>query len=165
MTATRSRSDQRGMTLIEMMLVIGLSFVVILGAGAVYRGVDHSYKQGAQKVSGRRSATYLSTVISRRIRVASDFRVYRTATPFSDVDTGDALALFDATGTEMYRFEWDSGHATLADSSGNRLSPSDMATVRFRKDPAQPGVVLFSYRTLDDNGEPVDVESAVALRN
>ncbi|MBC8425261.1 prepilin-type N-terminal cleavage/methylation domain-containing protein [bacterium] len=161
----RSESRQFGFTLIEMMLVIVLGLVVMLGAGAVYRGVDRSFKLGAHKVTGHQDATLLSTVISRRVRVASGFMVYNVPSRTVPSATGDGLALLDDAGAVIYRFEWDTDNTTLADSTGARVSAANLQNVQFRADPLSPRTLRYTYQTVDDSGHFVGIESAVSMRN
>lgn len=165
MTHMRSKSRQFGFTLIEMMLVIGLGLVVMLAAGAIYRGVDRSFKLGTHKVTGHQDATLLSTVISRRVRVASGFMVYNVPSRTVPTTTGNGLALLDDTGAVTYRFEWDSTNTTLADSTGARVSAAGLQNVQFRADPVSLRTLRFTYQTVDDSGHFVGIESAVSLRN
>jgi len=163
----RTRSDRRdqGFTLIEMMLVVALSFVVILGAGAIYRGVDQSFRRGTTKVAGRQNASFLTTMVSRRVRVASDYRVYDSGNPNRDVDSGDALSLFDDLGQEIDRLVWSSANTALEDSNGVRVGPPNLLDFTFSVDPDADDSVLFTYRVTDDSGAVTQIATAAALRN
>lgn len=161
----RSDRDQRGVTLVELMLAIMLSVVVILGAGSIYRGVDRSFKVGAEKVQDRRGASLLTKVVSRRIRVASDFVIYNENNPADPLDTGNSLALLDAAGDVVYRYVWDAANSALADSSGNRVGASHIQSVTFSLDPVSPRTIRLAYQTVDEHGDLVRVETAAALRN
>jgi len=165
MTPIRSRRREQGVTLIELMLVVSLSFIVILGAGAIYRGVDRSFRDGALKMAGRQNASFLSTMVSRRVRVAADYRIYESSNPRRDTDTGNALSLLDENGLEFDRLVWDSTDTALEDSTGVRVGPPNVLTFVFTADPNSDDAVLFSYRTTDDTGATTDVETAATLRN
>jgi len=160
-----SERRQLGLTLVEVMIVVMLSFVVVLGAGAVYRGVDRSFKMSSQKVVSHQGATQLTTVISRRARVASGFMIYNVPNRTVPSVTGDGIALLDDTGNVQYRFEWDVTNTALADSSGNRVSAANLQNVQFEVDQTSPLTILFGYQSVDDNGHYVEIESAVSLRN
>ena len=165
MNPIRSRDRQLGLTLIELMIVIMLSFVVILGAGTVYRGVDHSFKQGAHKLVAQQEASLLSTVISRRVRVASSFMIYDLPVRTVPTLVGDGLALLDKAGNVTYRLEWDALNMTLADSTGARVTAMKLQNLHFDADPVSSRTVRYSYQTEDEVGNLVDIESAASVRN
>jgi len=165
MQPIRFRSRQLGLTLVELMIVVMLGIVVVLAAGAIYRGVDRSFKQGAQKIVGSQGATLLSSVLSRRARIASGFMIYDVRDRTVEADPGNGLALLDSDGNVTYRFEWDTGNMTLADSTGTRVNAMNLQTVLFSSDPVSPQTIRFGYQTVDENYGLVDIESAVALRN
>ncbi|MBU1677171.1 prepilin-type N-terminal cleavage/methylation domain-containing protein [bacterium] len=165
MLQIRSKSRQLGLTLVELMLVIMLGLVVMLAAGAVYRGVDRSFRLGAHKVVGHQGATLLSTVISRRVRVASGFLIYNVPNRSVASNSGDGLALLDKEGNVTFLFEWDTDNMTLADSTGARVSAASLQNIQFRVDPVSPRTVRFGYQSVDEAGYFVDIESAASLRN
>ena len=161
----RSDRRQQGVTLMELMLVVGLSLIIVLAAGALFNSVDRSYKLGAQKVVGSHEASHLATVISRRARVASEFLVYDVGDPTIEVDQGNGLALLDTDGAIMYRFEWDALNATLADSTGVRVTSMSLQNLQFRVDPVTLSTLHFSYQTVDAMGDMVTIQSAATRRN
>ncbi len=161
----RSESRQRGLTLTEMMIVIMLSLVVMLGAGSVYQGVNRSFRLGARKLVAQREASQLSTVISRRVRTASDFMIYTVPDRTTPTDPGNGLALLDRDGIVTYRLEWDNTNSTLADSTGARVTSMRLQNMRFGTDLVSPRTVHYEYQTDDETGNLVDIESAVSLRN
>lgn len=165
MTPIRSRDRLQGLTLIELMIVVALGLVVVLGAGAVHRGVNASFNRGVHKVVDRREAAQLSTVISRRIRVASDYMIYDVSDRTTPADTGNCLAMLDRDGIVTYRYEWDTDHATLADSTGARVTSMVLRSLVFIADPVSPRTIRFLFQADDGGGDVVDMESAAALRN
>lgn len=165
MQPIRSKSRQSGLTLIELMLVIMLSMVVTLGAGAVYRGVDRSFKSGAHKMVGQAEATQLSTIISRQMRVSSGYMIYTVPDRVQETNPGNGIALMDDVGNVTYRFEWNEDDRTLTDSAGTSLTATSVRIIRFSPDPVSPLTIRYSYRAIDGDGHIVDIESAIALRN
>lgn len=161
----RSSNRQQGLTLVELLIVIMLSLVVILGAGTLYNSVDRTYKLGTHKVIGGQEASLLSTVISRRVRVASGFQIYDVSDPTTTADAGNGIALLDAGGNVTYRLEWDILNSTLTDSTGARLTAMDLQNLQFSVDPTSATTVRYRYQTIDGEGHPVSIESAAALRN
>ncbi|MBK9304456.1 MAG: prepilin-type N-terminal cleavage/methylation domain-containing protein [bacterium] len=165
MRPIRSESRQRGLTLTELMLVIMLSLVVMLGAGTIYRGVDHTFRTNTRKLVAQKESSLLSTVISRRVRTASNFMIYDVADRTAPVDAGNGLALLDGNGVVTYRLEWDNTNQTLADSTGARVTAMNLQNLLFSADPVSPKTVRYVYQTYDGIGNLVDIQSAASLRN
>jgi len=165
MCPIRSRRRQRGLTLMELMIGVMLGLVVMLAAGAVFLGVNKSFRQGAHKVTSGSETTLLSTVISRQVRVASGYMIYNSGDRTVATNTGDGLALLDAGGNVIYRYEWDSGNKALVDSTGAQICAMNLQSLRFSADPVSPRTVRYAYRTIDEASDLVDIESAVTLRN
>ena len=165
MRAIHSSRRQAGFTLVELMIYAFLGLVVMLGAGAVHRGVDRSFKTGAHKVIAQQEASLLSNLISRRARIASGFMIYNVPNRTIATNSGDGLALQDIDGEVIYRFEWDDSNMTLADSTGARVTALSLASIQFDVDTVAPKTVRYSVQADDETGNLVDIESAVALRN
>jgi len=165
MRPIRSLRNKRGMTLVELVLTIQLGLLVMLGAGVVHRGVVNSFNQGMHKITAQREASLLSKVINRRIRLASSYMVYNVPNRTVPLTSGNGLALMDANGDVFYRFEWDSGNSTLADSTGGRVTAMKLQNLQFRNDASSPRTLFYRYQVDDDMGSMVDIESGVALRN
>ena len=165
MQPIRSESRQCGLTLTELMLVIALSVVVMLGAGTIYRGVEHTFRTNTRKLVAQKESSQLSLVISRRVRTASNFMIYDVTDRNTPADAGNGLALLDGTGTVTYRLEWDNTNMTLADSSGARVTSMNLQNLLFSTDPVSPKTIHYVYQTSDGIGNLVDIESAASLRN
>lgn len=165
MSPIRSESGQRGVTLVELVVYIMLSLVVMLGAGMVYSGVDRSFRTGLRKLVAQQEASLLSSTISRRVRVASNYMIYNLPNRNAAADSGDGLALLDAGGVVTYRFEWDGDNMTLADSTGARVTSMRLQNLQFSADAVTPRTVRYRYQTDDEAGNLVDIESAATLRN
>jgi len=165
MLPIRSEHGQRGLTLTELMLVIMLSLVVMLGAGAIYRGVDHSFRTNTHKLVAQKESSQLSNVISRRVRTASNFMIYDVTDRTTPTVAGNGLALLDGNGIVTYRLEWDNTNRTLADSTGARVTATQLQGLLFSVDPVSPRTIRYIYQAEDGLGNLVDIESAASLRN
>lgn len=165
MRPIRSESRQRGLTVTELMLVMMLSLLVMLGAGAIYRGVDQSFRTGTRKLVAQKESSLLSTVISRRVRIASSFVIYDVSDRETPTVAGNGLALMDRDGIVTYRLEWDNANLTLADSTGARVTAMRLQNLLFSTDPTSPRTVRYEYQTDDEIGNLVDIESAASMRN
>jgi prepilin-type N-terminal cleavage/methylation domain-containing protein len=157
--------NRRGFTLLELMLGIGLSLIVLLGAGSVYLGVQRSFQWGSRKLLAQQEATLLSSTLSRRIRVAKGYEIYVVPNRGVPADSGNGLALRGDGGVLLGRLEWDGAQQTLVDSTGTRVTSMKLQGVQFRKEVALPKVVRYRFQTDDERGSLVDIESAVTLRN
>jgi prepilin-type N-terminal cleavage/methylation domain-containing protein len=165
MIPIRFKLDQRGMTLIELMIVIMLGVVVMLGAGAIHRGVYKSFKMGSLKLVAQQEASLLAQQINRRVRYAANFEIYNVPIRTDPTTSGNGLALLDENGLVTYRFEWNSTDSTLADSTGARVTAMSMQNLQFRSDANFPKTLFYSYQADDEIGDLIDIESASSLRN
>jgi Tfp pilus assembly protein PilW len=162
----RVRSDPHaGFTILELLVGVMLAFVVLILAGGVFVTVGRSFRVGAQKLLAQREATLLSTVISRRIRVASGFEMYTVPDRTVLADSGDGLALLDDAGSLMARLEWNDGLSTLVDSAGSRVSSMAVRNVLFWRETGEPKTIRYRYQVEDGADNLVDIETAATLRN
>lgn len=155
----------RGLTLVELTIGILLALVVILAAHTLHLGVDRSFKAGARKLLAQQEATLLATGIGRRVRVASDFRIYALPDRDTPADSGNGLALWGADGSLLGRLEWSEPLQTLVDSTGAPVTSMKLQALQFLRDPTQARAVRYRFKVDDERGNLVDVESAVCLRN
>jgi Tfp pilus assembly protein PilW len=155
----------RGLTLVEMIIGLGLGLVVTLAIGSVYLSSGRSYRVGARKLRAQQETSLLSTVISRRIRVASSYRIYQLPDRTAPADSGNGLTMLDAGGAPLARVEWDGVQQTLVDSLGQRVTALRLNQVQFSRDPALPRTVRYRFTADDEAGGLIEMESAAALRN
>jgi len=165
MIPIRFKLDQRGLTLVELMIAIMLGTVVMLGAGEVHRGVYKSFEMGSRKLVAQQEASLLATQINRRLRYATNFEIYNVPIRANPTTTGDGLAILDGDGLVTYRFEWDDNNSTLADSTGARVTSLSLQNLQFHSDPNYPRTLFYSYQADDEIGDLIDIESASSLRN
>jgi Tfp pilus assembly protein PilW len=173
MIAIRSRRSARrpgigrrsGITLVELMLVGFLVLIVLFGAGSMYVGATRSFKLGTTKLKAQQEATLLSTVINRRVRVGSGIGIYVVPNRSTPADSGNGVAILDADGHVMQRLEWSSSLQTLVDSTGVRVTAMKLRNVFFKKIATAPKTLRYRYKTDDEKGDLVDIESSVTVRN
>ena len=159
------RSDARGFTLVELMIGVALVSVLLVCAGGVYLGAERSFRAGARKLLAQREASLLSTVISRRARVANHYAIYTAPNREALADSGNGVAFLSRTGAVLARLEWDAAQQTLVDSAGVPVTSMKLQDVGFNSHPTDPGVLHYRFRTDDERGDLVDVVSAVSTRN
>jgi hypothetical protein len=97
--------------------------------------------------------------------VAKSFEVYTVPHPEAAADSGNGLTLLGEGGAVLGRVEWSAGQSTLVDGAGARITAMKLRGVHFERDGAQPRVVHYRYKTDDERGDLVDIQSAVGLRN
>lgn len=173
MTPIRSSADRRqgrigreaGITLVELILVAFLVLIVLFGAGTMYIGATRSFKLGTTKLRAQQEATLLSTTINRRVRVGSGVNVYVVPNRSTPADSGNGLAILDVDGNVMQRLEWNASLQTLVDSTGTRVTAMKLRDVVFKKVAATPRTLRYRYKTDDEKGDLVDIESSVTVRN
>jgi Tfp pilus assembly protein PilW len=173
MIATRSRVRQAraigpreaGFTLVELMLASFLTLIVLFAAGSMYMGATRNFRTGTLKLRAQQEATLLSTVISRGVRVGSSVAVYVVPDRSTPSDSGNGVAILDQGGHVIRRIEWNSSLQTLVDSTGARVTSVKLRDVMFKKVPAFPKTLRYRYKTDDERGDLVDIESSVTVRN
>lgn len=158
-------TDQRGLTLIEFMVGAFLVAIVLFAAGSVYVSTEQSFKTGSKKLLAQQEATLLAKGLNRNVRIGSGYRVYNVPNESVPADSGNGLAVLDASGTDIYRVEWDNTLETLVDSLGNRVTAMRLQDVMFKRDSTDPQTVRYRFKTNDEAGNLVDIESAVSVRN
>ena len=158
-------SNQRGLTLIELVVAMLLVGVVIFAAGSLYLSTERSFDTGSRKVLAQQEASLLARTINRGFRVGSGFQVYVVPDREVPADSGNGLAVLDADGAVLRRFEWSDGQETLVDAAGDRVTSMKLRDVLFKPDPANLRTVNYRFKTDDEKGNLVDIESAVSLRN
>ena len=156
---------RRGITLVELVIGVTLGLVVVFAAGSLYLSTQQSFRLGARKLIAQQEASLLSGFLSRQVRVGSDFRIYDVGNRNVFADSGNGLAILDGNGAAITRIEWDVSQETLVDSTGARVTAMKLVDVGFRVDPGDPQTVRYRFKTDDEAGNLVDMESAVAIRN
>ncbi|MFN0149505.1 MAG: PilW family protein [bacterium] len=161
---TRSRNE-RGLTLIELIIASALGFVVVYGAGLVFLTVQNSFQHGVKKLTAQQESTLLASSISRLVRTGSSYQIYNVPNQVVPADSGDGVAVLDRDGVVVGRIEWDDAEKTLVNANGERVNLMRLYYVKFKIDPDLPRSFIYRYATDDERGNLVQVETSVALRN
>jgi prepilin-type N-terminal cleavage/methylation domain-containing protein len=157
-------STKRGLTLIELIIGLLVSLIVMLGAGSVFLSTNRSFQTQSRKLLAQREASLLSAMISREIRLGSNYVIYDISNPGAPADSGNGIAVQNGTGLRIGSLEWDPVKHTLVDSLGARVTSMRLTNVKFlRLD--QPKAIRYRFSVDDSMGSLVDIESAVHLRN
>ncbi len=166
MTPTRSdRRSTRGFTIVEVVLAVFLALIVLLAAGTMFVSTAQTFKTGTRKLQAQQEATLLSTVINRRVRVGTDLGVYVVPNRAVPADSGNGFAVRDRDGNVIHRLEWSSSLQTLVDSNGVRVTSMKLQGVQFKNLPAEPKTLRYKFKTDDEKGNLVDIESSATARN
>jgi prepilin-type N-terminal cleavage/methylation domain-containing protein len=158
-------SGQRGLTLTELLVAMLLVGVVLFAAGSLYLSTERSFDTGSRKLLAQQESTLLAKTINRGSRVGSGFQVYVVPEREVPADSGNGLAILDRDGAVLRRYEWSDGLETLVDAAGNRVTSMKLQGVLFKPDPINLRTLHYRFRTDDEKGNLVDIESAVSLRN
>lgn len=161
---TRSRNE-RGLTLVELIIASAIGFVVVYGAGLVFLTVQKSFEVGAKKLTAQQESTLLASSISRLMRTGSSYQIYNVPNRVVPADSGNGVAVMDRDGVVVGRIEWDGAQKTLVNANGERVNLMRLSYVKFKIDPDLPRSFVYRYATDDERGNLVQVETSVALRN
>ena len=156
---------QAGFSLIELFLGTFLGLMILLFAGVIYVNMGRAYRARSGGVMSQQDLTLLSNAIGRRLRAGSSFSIYRVPDREAPVDSGNGLALYDATGARTELLEWSAQRSTVVDSTGTPVSAAVIDSVRFRRDPDNPRLLCYSYSVDNGGGRHVMVQCAAGLRN
>jgi prepilin-type N-terminal cleavage/methylation domain-containing protein len=156
------RTETRGMTLIEVTIVMALSTLVVMGMISFYISSQSTWMDGSTQALAQRDATLLVETVSDSVRVAALAEVQ----DFPDAEH-QTLILRDRDLNEFCRFWWDEGDSLVHVGSGGPPGPPVVASrvTRFQLT-AFPGLVeirLVELRAGD--GRLVRMTSAAALYN
>ena len=158
-----TRRDARGVTLIEVSIVSALAMLVVLGMVGFYISSQSSWMAGSSQALAQRDATLLVETMADSIRRAA------VAVPFDSPDSlRRGVALYDATGTEFWRFWWEARDQRVhhGPAVGRDHGPVvNTPVTRFELDTLTRLVVIRLVEMRADDGQTVRIASAAALYN
>lgn len=164
MTLPRARSD-RGMTLTEVMIVVGLAALVMLGLVGFYLASQAVWMDGSTQAITQREATLLVTTLTDSVRQAA------RATVSDDPSTGGQVLSLYAERDALHPFRcfyWKGSHVySGSDQPGHDERLVVVSPVsRFQLDTVDTTLVLMNLIELPaSKGPPVRLASAAALYN
>jgi prepilin-type N-terminal cleavage/methylation domain-containing protein len=104
---------QRGMTLVEVSIVVALATLVVMGLLAFYLNSQATWMDGSTQALAQRDGTMLVEEISDRVRHSFQAQVFD-----SPDSLHQGLVLFDEYGSEVWRFWWEPGSQLVHQGPG-----------------------------------------------
>jgi hypothetical protein len=157
------RRAARGLTLIEVTIVMALSTLVVMGMISFYISSQSTWMASSTQALAQRDATLLIEAVSDSVRRAA------VAQPFDSPDSlHQGLILFDATLTEYQRFWWNAEDSRIhhGPGSGQDRGPVVNSQVtRFQVDTLARLVEIRLIELRAGDGQLVRMSSAAALYN
>ena len=160
---TTSRRHERGLTLVEMAVVMALAALVVMGLIGFYISSQSTWMDGSTQALAQRDATLLVETISERVHRAASCVI---------IDSPDAqhqsLALHDGSGNQMWQFWWGEGDSLVhqGPGSGDDQGPvvvSRVTRIQFDASPNLVTIRLVEVRAGD--GQLVRLASAARMYN
>jgi prepilin-type N-terminal cleavage/methylation domain-containing protein len=154
---------QRGMTLVEVAIVMALATVVVMGLLTFYINSQLTWTAGSTQALAQRDGTLLVEAISDRVRQAF------VAQTFDSPDSlHQGLVLFDQSQNEFWRFWWDANDSLVHQGPqvGVDRGPVVASRVtRFELDTLARAVDIRLIELRSTDGQLVRTTSAAAYRN
>jgi prepilin-type N-terminal cleavage/methylation domain-containing protein len=164
MSRTARSSNERGLTLVEIMVVIALAGVVTLGLVGFYLTSQATWIDASSKTMAQRDATTLLETITHAAREAGKAVVL----PVAD-STNCELILYDKDLVEMGRFTWNSDdslvHRGLGNTDKGPVVSSHAERFQLATDNALPILYINRIQLRGANGQLVSLRSSVKLYN
>jgi prepilin-type N-terminal cleavage/methylation domain-containing protein len=157
------RHRQRGVTLIEVSIVMALATMVVMGLLAFYLNSQNTWTDGSAQAMAQRDGTLLVGAITESARAAFSAEVQ---------DSPDSLhrtlILRRPDGDEFWRFWWDPGDSLVHQGPGNGQDRGPVVAsrvVRFVADTLTRMVDIRLVELRAGDGQVVRISSAAALYN
>jgi hypothetical protein len=156
------RHAARGLTLIEVTIVMVLSTLVVMGMISFYISSQSTWMAGSTQALAQRDGTLLIETISERVRAAAQAEVQPVPDSLHHV-----LILRDPDGTETWRFWWAADSLVHQgpglDQDRGPVVASRVIRFQLEASPRLVEIRLVELRAGD--GQLVHTSSAAALRN
>ncbi len=161
------RRSSRGLTLIEVTIVVALSMLVVMGMISFYISSQSTWMAGSTQALTQRDATLLIETISDQVRASAHAEVTGSRDQF--------LILRDPHGDETWRFWWNDepGSDSLVyqagvDSLGHQVDRGPVVASRVTRFQIDTLTQLVEIRTVElraGDGQLVRMSSSAALYN
>ena len=157
---------ERGLTLIEIMVVVALAGVVTLGLAGFYLSSQATWMDASSKTMAQRDATTLMETITRQAREAGAAVVL----PASPDSSNSELILYTPGFLELARFTWTPGDSLVHQGLGVNTDVGPVVSSlaeRFKVslDPNYPLIHIDLLQMRGANGQVVTMRSSVKLYN
>jgi Tfp pilus assembly protein FimT len=111
----------RGLTIVELMVVVALAGIIFFGLATIYVMVMDWWDRGNSQLNLQRDGSYALFSMSTEIRKGS-----LALTPSST-----ELLIQNAAGSTMQQYYWETSDNTLRDISGQQVIPSLVDSLHF----------------------------------
>ncbi len=158
-----SARDERGLTLMELVIVTALAALVVMGLIGFYISSQATWMDGSTQAIAQRDATLLVETISGRVREASSAVV--SSTPDSLHQT---LTLYRSDGTPFAAFWWTDGDSLVLQGPSAGVGGTPVVTsraTRFQVDTLTNMVAIRLVELRAGDGQLVRLASAARLCN
>ena len=158
-----SRPGQRGITLIEVSIVMALATMVVMGLLAFYLNSQNTWTDGSSQAMAQRDGTLLVGAITDSVRFAHSAEVQD-----SPDSLHQTLILRRPDGDEFWRFWWNAGDSLVHQGPGvgqDRGPVVASRVVRFELDTLSRLVEIRLVELRAGDGQVVRTSSAAALYN
>ena len=157
------RHEARGLTLIEVTIVMVLSTLVVMGMISFYISSQSTWMAGSTQALAQRDATLLIETVSARVHEACVAVVIPSASP-----QHQGLVLYDPAGIETWRFWWSPTDSLIYQQGpgvgpGVPVVPSRVTHFELDTLPRLVEIRLVELRAGD--GQLVSMSSAAAIYN
>jgi hypothetical protein len=157
------RRAGRGITLIEVTIVMALATLVVMGMISFYISSQSTWMAGSTQALAQRDATLLIEAVSEKVRESF------LAEAFDSPDSNHrGLILRDASATESWRFWWDEDDSLVHQGPGlgqDRGPVVASRVTRFQLDTLTRMVEIRLVEVRSGDGQLVRMSSAAALYN
>jgi len=152
----------RGLTLIEVTIVMALSTLVVMGMISFYISSQSTWMAGSTQALAQRDATLLIEAVSDSVR-----RAFQAYVPPEPDTLHQTLILLDKNQNEYCRFWWDADDSLVHVGAGGPPGAPVVASrvTRFQLDTLTRLVEIRLVELRAGDGQLVRMSSAAALYN
>jgi prepilin-type N-terminal cleavage/methylation domain-containing protein len=160
----RGKSHERGMTLLEVTVVLVLASLVTLGILVFYLNAQSTWIGASTQAMTQREATLALDDLTRHVRSAARAEVFDSPDSLHQM-----LVLRDRDLNETYRYWWDPSDSLLHQAAGSdplaNLGTLTSKVSRFQVSADTALVHLRALELLSAAGDTVRISSTVGLYN
>jgi prepilin-type N-terminal cleavage/methylation domain-containing protein len=153
----------RGMTLIEVTIVMALATLVVMGMISFYINSQSMWMAGSSQALAQRDGTLLIEAVSDRVRPSCAAQVIDSPDPLHQ-----GLVLYDPDGAETWRFWWNAPDSLVHQGPGLGQDKGPVVAsrvTRFQLDTLSRLVEIRLVELRSGQGELIRMSSAAALHN
>lgn len=151
----------RGMTLIEVSIVMALAALVVMGMISFYINSQSMWMAGSSQALAQRDGTLLIETVADRVRPSCAALVIDSPDPLHQ-----GLVLYEPGGAETWRFWWNEGDSLVHQGPGLGQDQGPVVAsrvTRFQLDTLPRLVEIRLVELRSGEGELIRMSSAAAL--